>query len=355
VRIGWGELLKRTAKEFNEDNCLGVSAQLAYYFFLALFPAVLFLVALASFFPLRNLMEQILEPLGAFAPADVLDIVRQQIEKISEGYNGGLLTVGVLGALWSSSAALVAIVDALNRAYDLVESRPWWKVRLVAILLTIGLAVFILVSFMLVLLGPTLAETMAAWFRLGPVFEWMWNIAQWPLVLFLVMTAFGIIYYAAPDANHEWVWVTPGALLGAILWLVTSLAFKVYVANFGNYTGTYGAIGGVIVFLLWFYLSGVAILVGAELNSEIEHAAEPVNAPARQVSGGEAATLAAREAQQKTASSPRGRATGATVGAGLPRRSRGRVATSTARAVAVLALALIIGFVRKRSPFHSGI
>ena len=201
------------------------------------------------------------------------------MRRLANDENGGLLTFGVAGALWSSSAALVSIVGALNRAYDIEEGRPWWKVRLVAIGLTLGVAAFVLVALLLVLVGPTLADTLGQSTGWGAPFEWAWLVLQWPLVFALVATGIGLLYYFGPDADQDWVWITPGAIAATILWLVISLLFKLYVANFTDYEGSYGTVGGVIVVLLWFYVSGIAILTGAELNAEIEHASPYGKAP----------------------------------------------------------------------------
>jgi membrane protein len=298
--LGWRELLTRTAKETSEDNGLGLAAQLAYYFFLALFPTILALLALASFFPIHNLTDQVANALGRFAPPEVLSLLREQMTNLSQGEHGGMLSVGFLGALWSSSAALVAVIDALNRAYDIEEGRPWWKVRLTAIGLTIGLAVFVLAAFTLVVAGPQLAEGVASRFGLGAAFAWSWKILQWPIVFALVAFAIGLVYYFAPDAEQEWVWVSPGALTATVLWLVASLAFRFYVMNFGAYQESYGAIGAVIVLMLWFYISGLAIIVGAEMAAEIEHASPWAKDPGEKVPGqkkkiGLAASRAFRE------------------------------------------------------------
>jgi membrane protein len=270
--LSWWALLKRTVKEFVADNGLGLAAQLAYYFFFALFPAVLVGIAFASFFPLEHFVDRIVGTLGGIVPGDIVGILQDQIRKISEGKHGGILTFGLVAALWSSSAALVGLIDALNRAYDIEEGRPWWEVRLLAIGLTFALAALILVAFALVLVGPTAAEYIARVTGLGPIFAWTWKILQWPVVLVLVAMGAGFVYYFAPDADQEWVWVTPGAVLAAGVWLAASLGFKYYVSNFATYTETYGTIGGVMVLLLWFYLSGVVFLLGAEMNAEIEHA-----------------------------------------------------------------------------------
>jgi membrane protein len=273
VPLTWNQIVRRTFDEaFFKDNCLGMAAQLSYYFFFALFPALLMLIAFASYFPYHQLVDGLFMALGDIAPPEALSIMTDQLKKISSGQQGGLLTLGFLTTLWSSSAAMTAIIDTLNAAYDIDEGRPWWKVRIVAVGLTMGGALFILVSFALVVAGPTMADKVADWFYLGPVFEWTWKILQWPFVFGLVSLAMAIVYYFAPDAEQDWVWLTPGSITAAVLWLGASLGFKFYVANFGNYTATYGAIGGVMVLMLWFYISGLVILLGAELNAEIEHA-----------------------------------------------------------------------------------
>ena len=285
VALGWSQLLKQTFSEALADDVLNLAAQQAYYFFFALFPALLALISIASFFPVENLIDEITKMLAPVAPPDVLNIVTDQITKISNGNAGGILTIAFLFTLWSSSSAVVSMCGTLNAAYDITEGRPWWKVRLTAIGLTVGLAFFILASTTLVIAGPTLAEKIADAMRLGPVFEWTWKIAQWPLVFTLVVTAFAFVYYFAPDAEQDWVWITPGAVLGTVLWVVVSLAFKVYVSSFADYNETYGALGGVMVLLLWFYLSGIALLLGAELNAEIEHASPYGKDPGEKVAG----------------------------------------------------------------------
>jgi membrane protein len=284
IPISWTELLKRTAKETSADNVLGLAAQLAYYFLLALVPAMVFLVALTSFFP-TQLIDQMLGSLARVAPRDVFAIVEEQVGALRGGSHGGVLTFGLLVALWSSSAAVVSVTDALNKAYDIEEGRPWWQVRLTAIGLTVGLALFILVAFTLVMLGPTLADTIASRVGLGEAFALTWKIVQWPVVFGLLVLALALLNYFAPDAEQDWTWITPGAVLAAILWVAASLGFKFYVANFADYNATYGSLGGVIVLMLWFYLTGVAILVGAEMNAEIEHASPHGKDPGEKVPG----------------------------------------------------------------------
>jgi membrane protein len=270
ISIGWWELIKRTAKETWDDDCLGLAAQLAYYFILALFPALLFLLALASFFPIDRVTDEVMRGLQTVAPPDVVRLITEQMRRISESDQGGLLTLGILGALWSSSSALVGLISALNTAYDIREGRSWWKVRLIAVGLTIALAIFLLISSTLVIAGPEIASKLADMFGLGAAFTWTWNILQWPFALMLVITALALVYHYGPDIRQDWVWISPGAALATLLWLGISLGFRAYVQFAGDYNATYGTIGGVIVLLLWLYFSGFAILVGAELNAEIE-------------------------------------------------------------------------------------
>ena len=272
VPLSWSDLFKKTFSETLADDVFNLAAQQAYYFFFALFPALLALISIASFFPIENLTGEITTLLQRVAPEDVTAIVTDQIRQIGQSNSGGILTLAFFFTLWSSSSAVVAMCGTLNAAYDITESRPWWKVRLTAIGLTIGLALFILVSMTLVVAGPALAEKIADLMRLGPLFTWSWKILQWPIVFVLVATAVALVYYFAPNAEQEWTWITPGSVLATLLWVVASLAFRFYVTNFASYNETYGAIGGVMVLLLWFYVSGIALLVGAELNAEIEHA-----------------------------------------------------------------------------------
>ena len=284
IPLTWTELIKRTVKEFNQDNCLGLAAQLAYYLLLGLVPALVFLIALTSFLPADSI-ERLLTSARAIVPEDILKIVEQQMQNIASGEHGGLLTFGFLMALWSSSAAVVAVTDALNRAYDIDEARPWWKVRLTAILLTVALAALVIAALALVLVGPAAAEWLATHMGFGPVFEWTWKIVQWPIVFGLVAFGIGLLNYYGPDADQDWSWISPGAVLATVLWLVASLGFKLYLTYFADYNATYGSLGGVIVLMLWFYISGLAILAGAEMNAEIEHASPYGKDPGEKVPG----------------------------------------------------------------------
>jgi membrane protein len=167
---------------------------------------------------------------------------------------------------------VVAIIDALNRAFDVTEWRPWWKRRLVAIGLTIALAAFIVISLVLVLIGPSIAFRIADWLSLGSAVAMLWTLIRWPVMIGCLVLAVDLVYHFAPNRDARWVWITPGSILATCLWLASSFGFKLYVTNFGDYTATYGAIGGAIVTMLWFYVSSMAILIGAELNGVIDEA-----------------------------------------------------------------------------------
>jgi membrane protein len=263
---------------------LGLSAQMAYYFLFALAPAIVFVIAIMSYLPFSSIQE-LIDSLSGFAPTAVVDILRDQLTNIAQGEHTGALTFGFLVALWSSSAAMVSVITALNRAYDIEDERPWWKVRLSAILLTIGVALFIILAFAFVVIGPTFIDRIASMVGLGPTFAAVWNIARWPIALALVALGVGLVYYFAPDADQDWEWVTPGAVLATVLWLVASLGFKFYVANFADYNASYGSLGGVIILMLWFYISAMAILLGAEMNAEIEHASPHGKDPGEKTPG----------------------------------------------------------------------
>jgi len=284
IPLTWTELLKRTASEFSKDDVLGLAAQLAFYFLLALVPAIVCVLAFTSFLP-PDTLQNFIASLSGFAPPDVVQILRDQLLSLSEGENSGLLTFGLLFALWSSSAAMVSIIGALNTAYDIEEARPWWKVRLTAIALTVGVSVFIVLALALVLIGPTFIDHFAAMVGLGPAFAFTWNLLRWPIAFVLVASCIGLVFYFAPDADQDWEWITPGAVLATILWLIASLGFKFYVANFANYNESYGSLGGVMVMMLWFYISALAVLIGAEMNAEIEHASPHGKDPGEKVPG----------------------------------------------------------------------
>ncbi|MGE3275523.1 MAG: YihY/virulence factor BrkB family protein [Vicinamibacterales bacterium] len=260
-------IARRTVRELVDDNGLGLAAALAYYFFLALFPALLFVLAAASFFAYGDLADAILTRFGTLLPPSALQLIQDQLGRIADRNQGGLLTVGLGGALWTTSTAVAAIVDAMNRAYDVIESRPWWQVRLISIGLTLLLATGLLVASAVMLSGGDIGLWMGV-----PEAGRLWPYLQWPGAIAVVVAGLTVVYKFAADVNQGWFWCWPGAVLATVLWLLASAGFRLYVTRFGGYTEAYGAVGSVIVLLVWLYLLGLAIVAGAELNSELEHA-----------------------------------------------------------------------------------
>jgi membrane protein len=240
---------------------------------LALFPALLFLTALLGLFPLQPIIPELLAYLREVLPADALSLLEKYLQQVVEGSGGSLLSLGLVGALWASSSGLTAIMDALTVVYDTKETRTLWKIWVTALAMTIGLAGFIILSAALVLVGEHIAQGVANFLGLGELFTIGWMIVQWPLIFVLMLVAVAAIYYFSPNVEQDWRWVTPGSLVAVVLWVAVSLGFKLYVENFGNYNVAYGSIGGGIVLMLWFYLSGIALLIGGELNAEIGKAA----------------------------------------------------------------------------------
>ena len=206
-------------------------------------------------------------------PADALSLLERYLDNVVQGTGGDILSLGLLGALWASSSGVTAIMDALNVVYGAKETRPYWKVRLIASLLTIGLAGFIILSITLILYGARIGEWIANIVGLGWLFLLSWNILQWPVAILLMLFALAVIYYTCPNIEHDWRWVTPGSVCAVSLWLALSLGFKAYVEHFGNYNAAYGSIAGVIVLMLWLYLTGMVMLLGGEINAQIEQAA----------------------------------------------------------------------------------
>jgi len=249
---------------------------LSYYFLLALFPMLLFLTSVIGFVlgSGSGLRHSMFGYLSRVLPGSAFNLVDSTMYEVTAASGGGKLSFGLLAALWAASNGMGAITGALNVAYNVKESRPWWKQRMIAIGLTLALSVLILLALMLVLFGGKIADLLAVNFGFGDLFIVSWKVAQWPIVLAFMLLSFALIYYLAPDLHQQkWIWITPGSVTGVALWLLVSFGFKVYLHFFNSYSTTYGTLGAVIILMLWFYLTGTAILIGGEVNSEIENAA----------------------------------------------------------------------------------
>ena len=264
-------VLKATVQEFQRDDALGIAAQLAYYLILALFPFILVLVSLLGTFGSPESASKVLAYFQRVMPEQAYEIIEDFTANIISGQAEapGLFTFGILFTIWASSGAFAALINALNRAYDVQETRPFWKVRGIAILMTLGLSVLILIGVLLLVLGPQIGTAIANVFGLEETFLLVWDIARWPAALFFMMFTVALLYYFAPDVDQPFRWITPGGLIGVLLWVLASVGFNFYVSNFGSYNKTYGSIGAVIVLLLYLYISSLTILFGATLNATL--------------------------------------------------------------------------------------
>jgi membrane protein len=267
---GWWDVFARTRKEVKADNVSLLSAGVAYYALFALVPA---LVALVSLYGLlanpEDVTRQVSDILSA-APSEVRDLVETQLRSITEGNQNNAwlgVVVGVAVALWSASSGMSKLVAAINLAYDEEETRGFIRQRAVALALTIGAIVFLVVSFAIVAFTPSLLEETG----FGDAGRMILNILRWPLLAGGLLVGLAILYRYGPDRDPgRWRWVSPGALVATVLWIAGSLLFSLYTANFGKYNETYGSLGAVVVLMLWLYLTGYSIVFGAELNAEIE-------------------------------------------------------------------------------------
>jgi membrane protein len=265
-------VLKRTVRQFVEDDCIGMAQQVAYSSMLAFFPAVAFLLGVVGLFDLFDDVKRFLDPI---APNGVIDFVGGLQKDSGKSASAAALALGLVGALWAASGAMGSIVKAVNRAYDLVETRPFWRTRLTAVVLVALSGLVAAGLFLLIVFGGPIGEAIAKRAHLGSQFTLVWDIIRWPIAFTAILLFFAIVYYAAPNIEHRsWKWISPGSLVGAIGWLALSALFALYTSFSSSYDKTYGTLAGAIVLLLWLYYSGVALLFGAELNAEVDRQAD---------------------------------------------------------------------------------
>lgn len=266
-------VLRKTAREFSTDQCTDLAAALTYYAVLSLFPALVVVVSLLGVFGqgqrTTDAVLQIVEDLG---PSSAVDTLRAPIQQLVEAPSAGFaLAAGIVGALWSASGYIGAFGRAMNRIYEVEEGRPIWKLRPLQLLLTfVGLVAAALVALMLAVSGP-IADAVGNVIGLGEQAQQVWSIARWPVVLVFVIAAVAVLYHSSPNVRQpKFRWISIGAGVAILVWILASVGFGFYVSNFGSYNKTYGALAGVIVFLLWLWLTNVALLFGAELDAELE-------------------------------------------------------------------------------------
>lgn len=263
--MSWKELFVGLKNELSKDSTTDSAASVTYYGVLALFPFVLFLVSLASLFIQPKDAEQIVQQLSQVAPGPATQILGDRVRQLAQSQNLSLVGFGAIGALWAASGAAMAIIRALNIAYDVNEGRPFWKVRGIALLMTIVSGALALVAaFVAIALGP-IGDAIGG--PIGATMAWL----RLPVAGLMMMFLWALAYYVLPDVQQKFKFITPGSVIGVILWVVASWGFSRYVSSFGSYDKTYGSLGGVIVLLLWMWISSLVLLAGAEVNAFIEH------------------------------------------------------------------------------------
>lgn len=272
TRAEWITVVKRTFKSFLADDCMGLSQQVAYSALLAFFPAVVALVGLLDLVGAYDTLQRFLDPV---APKAVTDLIQTFQHDSSGGGSVVAFVVGIFGAVWAASGAMGSVVKAVNRAYERTETRPFWKLRLISIVLVVATGVATAGMLLLIVLGGTLGDAIATKARFGGAFTWVWNLARWPLAFVAVLLFFAFVYYLAPNIDHRrWQWLTPGSVVGGLAWIALSGLFALYTAFSNSYSKTYGALAGGVVLLLWLNYTAWSILFGAELNSELDRQAD---------------------------------------------------------------------------------
>jgi membrane protein len=271
-RRAWGSVLKRTFAEFREDNLTDWAAALTYYGIVSIFPALIALVSILGLIG-QSATKPLLDNLGDFAPGPAHEILSNALQGLTESRSpaGLLFVVGLAGAIWSASGYIGAFIRASNVIWDVEEGRPIWRTIPLRLVVTIVMLVLLAASAVAVVVTGPLADRVGKLLGIGGAVVTAWDIAKWPVLILVVSLMFSILYYASPNVRQPgFRWVTPGGLLAVVVWILASAAFGLYVANFGSYNKTYGSLGAMVIFLVWLWLTNVAILLGAELNAEIE-------------------------------------------------------------------------------------
>jgi membrane protein len=265
VEMSWKEFFQGMKNELSKDAVTDGAASITYYSALALFPFLLFVVALASLFLQPSDAEKLVAQLRQVAPGPATQIVGDRVRELAQSQHGSLVGFGALGAIWAASGGAMALMRALNTCYDVDEGRPFWKVRAIAVLMTVLSGVLALAAGLVAVAAGPIGDAIGG--PLGTAVSWL----RLPVAAIVMLFLWAVVYYVLPDVEQTFKFITPGSVLGVVLWLVASWGFSKYVANFGNYDKTYGALGGVIVMLLWMWISSLVLLLGAEVNAFIEH------------------------------------------------------------------------------------
>jgi membrane protein len=279
---------KRVVAGILENDLFGRASELAYNFILALFPLLLFLVSLFGLFASRGqlLSSHLMSYLADVLPPSAYDVVNRTIREISGNSGGGKITFGIIFTLWFASGGMNSMMSTLNGAYSVREGRSYVKVRIIALVLTVAVSGLILSALAIVLAGGYVAEVVGSQFHMAAITVWTWKTLEWPIALMFVVLSFSLIYYFGPDLKEQhWYWITPGSLFGVLVWLIASFGFRGYLHFFNTYSRTYGSLGAVMILLVWFYVTGLAFLIGGEINAQIEHAAAERGHPEAKAEG----------------------------------------------------------------------
>jgi|GEM_PF-189905 len=293
--MGWKAFGKALKTRWADDKASDFAASVTYFGLLAIFPFLLFLVALASVVIDPAQAQQLIDQLSHVAPGPATEIIGGRIRALAAGNNSGLLTIGAVGALWAAAGGVVALIRALNTVDGVEETRPFWKVRLIALGLTVFAAIFSVVSGVVMIASVPVAHAVGE--PLGTLILWL----RFPVAAGLMICLWAVLYNVLPDTHHPFRLFSFGAVVGVVVWVIASWGFSVYVSHFGKYDATYGALGGAIVLLIWMYLSSSVILLGAEMNRVLDHAAE---APAEVPDPDVAAPRASADPSRRVASRP---------------------------------------------------
>lgn len=264
------QVIKDAVKDFFADDMTTYASALSYQVLFSLFPFILFLIALLGFLNMSDFFDWLRQQAQMLLPQESMKQVDQVINDLQD-QKAGLMSIGVIVALWTASAAVRATMNALNVAYDVTEGRPAWKLYPLSILYTIGVAGMMILAAAFLIVGPQAIQWLANQIGMEQVFVTVWSWLRWPAALFLLTLAVAVVYYVAPDVEQEFRFITPGATLAVIVWVLASVAFNYYVANFADYNATYGSIGAIIALLFYFFISAAVMLFGAEINAVIEH------------------------------------------------------------------------------------
>lgn len=269
------QLARNAFAGLRRNDAIGRASQLAFDFLFALFPLILLIVTMFGIFTSRSveLRNDFLSYFSNFLPPGAFEVLRTTTDELAMNASGGEFTFGVAAVIWFASGGIASMITALNLAYQMEETRSWFKIRSTAIVLTLVMSALLVMALLLVLVSGDVFDSIGERLRLGPVVVELGKILQWPTAIVFVMLSFSLIYYAGPTLmGRRWHWVTPGSAFGTGLWILASLGFRTYLHYYNTYSTTYGSLGAVMILLAWLYVSGLSFLIGGEINAELERA-----------------------------------------------------------------------------------